>query len=625
MSIKLGGSKTKGTSSGTETFNRSGTSTTTATLPDWLLGPTRGLVDQIAGFSEIDPRSLVAGPSSLQNQAFAAAGGLLGGGGGGGLLAGEGAGLGSPGSGGPSFGPGWTEPSYSSTTGADIMGGGREATAGGSPMQGGSPPAQPAQGPAWQTLLNGGASLAAQAATAGPNLAQTYLSQGVTPGTAATATMPTMGPAAQAGFTPAAGGGGAGAGQSSAGVAQAAGIAPAQGYTAAQTAGLANGGVGAVNLGPATQAGSASLLDGLQNYMSPYTSQVVDAARADLDQQQAQQRAALLGSQGKRNAFGGSGVAIEGGLLAGEQARARNSIISGLLDQGFQRGTALSADDANRRQQTGLFNAGETNDMREAQGGFDMQGVGINANIGMANTAATNQASEFGANANNVRGIEQGRLGTQASIANADNQTQSSISNANNVTQASIASLNSATQTNIANMDAQTRVSLANAQSVNDQARLLAQLGVDVSTFNAGQINEMTQQALALSQQNNQFNAGQMTQGSQFNAGQQDTALNRALTGAGLLNDFGNSMGNNTRADIGLLGDLGATQRGIEQEGLLAGLNLTQAQIEMLAPFLSQLTGQTQVTNESGNSATTGRTSGTSISGEVGFTYGGKG
>ena len=576
MSLKFGGGKTKSTS--TESFDRSGTSTTNATLPEWLMGPSQGLVGQITGFSEIDPRSLVAGPSSLQNQAFAAAGGLLGGAGSG-LLGGEGAGL-----------------------------GGREANAGGSPMEGAS---APAQGPAWQGLLNGGANLAAQAATAGPNLAQTYLSQGVTPGTAATANMPTLGPAAQAGFTPAAGGGGAGAGQSSAGTAQASGIGPAQGYTAAQTAGLANGGVGTVKLGPAAQAGSESLLTGLENYMSPYTGQVVEASKADLAEQQAQQRAALLGSQGKRNAFGGSGIAVENTLLNGQQTRDRNTIISGLLDQSFTRGTALSADDANRRQQTGLFNAGERNDLTEAQGGFDMQGVGINANIGMSNTAATNQASEFGANAENTRNIENGRLGTQVAIENAGNQTQSSIANAGNVTQAGIASLNAATQTNIANMDAQTRVALENARSENEQRQLLASLGVQVGTFNAGQINEMTQQALALGQQNNQFNAGQMTQGSQFNAGQGDAALNRALTGAGLLGEFGNSMGNNTRADIGLLGELGATQRGIEQEGLLAGLNLTQAQIDMLAPFLAQMAGQTtsETSTGTGTSTSTGKDS----------------
>lgn len=487
MSLKIGG----GSSKSTETWNKSGTSDTTATLPDWLKGPTQGILGQVGNFSNIDPQSLVAGPSGLQTQAFDAASGLLGG---------------------------------------QHMG-----------------------------LLGGAANLAAAAGTAGPNLA----AGGSMPG-AATATMPNLGPAALAQF----GGGAEGAG------ATAGRIGNTRGYTAAQTEGLANGGIGAVTLGPAAQAQQRSLLGmDLAGYQNPYQQQVIDAAMADADAEAERARTALKAQGAKAGAFGGSRFGLAGAELEGQLGRARSSLLSGLLSEGFDKATGLATADLDRLGLTDRFNAGETNDLTEAQGGLDMQGLGLNAEIGMANTAATNEASQFGADAANKAAIAQAGLDTDASIASANNATQAAV----------------------ASMDAQTRIALQNAQSVNDRAALLASLGVDVSKFNAGEINNIAMEAARLGQQNNQFNAGQM-----------DNALNRGLTAAGLLGDIGNSYGNNQRADIGLLGDLGATQRGITQDGLLAGLNLTKAQVDMLQPFLSALTGQSQTVTESGTSTTKG-------------------
>lgn len=528
MSLKFGGGKTKSTSTSTESFDRSGTSNTNVTLPDWLRGPVEGLVGRIDGFSSIDPQSLVAGPSGLQTQAFGAAEGLL----------------------------------------------------------SNSP---------WQGLLGGAAGLAAQAGTAGANTAPVTLGSTAALPPASTAGMPQMGPVALAQ------GASAGAGSAGGASAQAGQIASTQGYSATTVD------PNALKVGPMAQAGSASLLDGLDRYMSPYTQSVVDASAADLAEQQAQQRATLLGSQGKRNAFGGSGIAVENTLLGSQQTRDRNTILSGLRDQAFTRGAALSESDAGRRQQTGLFNTEQTN-----------LGLLKDADTGLAGTlanqAATNQASEFGANAFNERGIAQGGLDTQASIASARNATD-----------ASIATLDAQTRASIATADNATRVALQNAQSVNDQASLLASLGVDVSKFNSDQINSMAR--FAASEQNDQTaqNVDALNTGARFDAGQQDAALNRGLTAAGLLGDIGNNAGANTRADLGLLGDLGGVQRGITQEGLLAGLNLTQAQADLLAPFLAQLAGQTQTTSETGTSTGTTKSKGTSLTGGVGFTYGDKG
>lgn len=71
----------------------------------------------------------------------------------------------------------------------------------------------------------------------------------------------------------------------------------------------------------------------------------------------------------------------------------------------------------------------------------------------------------------------------------------------------------------------------------------------------------------------------------QFNAGQQDNALNRQLQAAGLLTDQSNSYDANTRADLGLMAGLGDQQRGIEQD--YAGASLAQLQA------MGQLSGMT--------------------------------
>jgi hypothetical protein len=99
------------------------------------------------------------------------------------------------------------------------------------------------------------------------------------------------------------------------------------------------------------------VLENLDAYMSPYRRDVVDAALADFDhgagQTRAQQDLDLAGS----GAFGGSGSALTRSMTEDALTRGRSTTSANLLDQMFQRGTALSADDANRRQQAAMANA----------------------------------------------------------------------------------------------------------------------------------------------------------------------------------------------------------------------------------------------------------------------------
>jgi len=107
--------------------------------------------------------------------------------------------------------------------------------------------------------------------------------------------------------------------------------------------------------GPSVQ--SESLLSNLNAYMSPYTKDVVDTALADYDfgagQTRAQQDLELAGS----GAFGGSGSALTRSMTEDAILRGRATTSANLRDQAFQRGTALSNQDADRRQQANSLNA----------------------------------------------------------------------------------------------------------------------------------------------------------------------------------------------------------------------------------------------------------------------------
>ena len=102
---------------------------------------------------------------------------------------------------------------------------------------------------------------------------------------------------------------------------------------------------------------AASLLDGLDTYMSPYTKDVVDAALADYDygagQTRAQQSLDLAGA----SAFGGSGAALTRSMTDDALTRGRATTSANLRDQAFSRGAALSSEDAARRQAASQANA----------------------------------------------------------------------------------------------------------------------------------------------------------------------------------------------------------------------------------------------------------------------------
>jgi hypothetical protein len=97
-----------------------------------------------------------------------------------------------------------------------------------------------------------------------------------------------------------------------------------------------------------------------------------------------------------------------------------------------------------------------------------------------------------------------------------------------------------------------------------------------------------------------------------FNAGQQDNALNRQLSAAGLMGGLADSYGSNTRADLGTMSTLGDQQRQIEQGYAMAPLAQLEAmgQLSGMTPY-DILVGRNVTGNTTGTttSTTTGRPS----------------
>jgi hypothetical protein len=77
MSLKIGGSKSKTSSTSNSSFNN----TTTPIVPEWASSLTQNVAGQVGGLTNLNPQSLVAPTQALQTQAASGAAGLTGQGG----------------------------------------------------------------------------------------------------------------------------------------------------------------------------------------------------------------------------------------------------------------------------------------------------------------------------------------------------------------------------------------------------------------------------------------------------------------------------------------------------------------------------------------------------------------
>lgn len=171
---------------------------------------------------------------------------------------------------------------------------------------------------------------------------------------------------------------------------------------------------GAIGRGYDPSAGvQASSLGGanLQQYMNPYTNQVIDATMADMGRAN---NMALnqLGSQASgAGAFGGS----RHGVAEAETNRALLDTVgrmsAGLRSDGFNTALQGAQFDIGTDLQSQLANQAATNQARQF-------GAGAFNNASLANAQATNQARQFGAQAGNNASLANQSATLQANMAN---------------------------------------------------------------------------------------------------------------------------------------------------------------------------------------------------------------
>lgn len=377
-------------------------------------------------------------------------------------------------------------------------------------------------------------------------------------------------------------------------------IDAAQAYEAAGTAATA------VNPG---RVSAQSLLSNLDSYMSPYTNDVVDTTLAGFDENAERTRAQQQAAAAQNGAFGGSRYGVLQAITEGELGRERASTEAGLRDSAFNTGAGLSADDANRRQSASSTNAQLQTQARLAAQQAAMQRAQMMFTGAQGNQQVTNAAGQDFANAQNTRTLNQGQFDQQTNLSNADmsNAARQFGANAQNTGTLTQASLDQNTFSG--NRDAQNQGLLAQLDA--DLTRSLADQNAQNQSrqFGASQTGQqyLTQagldQTAQLSNQDasntaSQFNANTINDLNRFNASQADNALDRALRGADSLRSTGSTQEANERAAIGLLDQLGATERGIQQQqqGADVALLSTIAQLFGGLPF-NQVTGVTGSSN----------------------------
>lgn len=108
---------------------------------------------------------------------------------------------------------------------------------------------------------------------------------------------------------------------------------------------------------PAAQSDAVQASPYLNQYMSPYTNDVVNSSLASFDNNAGQTKAQQALTLAQSGAFGGSGAAIDQALTNGQLALSRGQLQSGLLNQGYTTALGAAENDANNAQSANNENA----------------------------------------------------------------------------------------------------------------------------------------------------------------------------------------------------------------------------------------------------------------------------
>ena len=112
----------------------------------------------------------------------------------------------------------------------------------------------------------------------------------------------------------------------------------------------------------------------IQNYLDPYTQQVLQGAMASQNNQDAIQQQGVIGDAIGKGAWGGDRAGVAQGIMAGQQAIANNSTNAGILSQGYSQAMA----EANS-QNAAKTSAQEASQYLDAQGALAQNQIGTTA------------------------------------------------------------------------------------------------------------------------------------------------------------------------------------------------------------------------------------------------------
>ena len=359
-----------------------------------------------------------------------------------------------------------------------------------------------------------------------------------------------------------------------------------------------------------TVRGASALDRDINAYMSPYTSQVIEAGLSDIDRASALRQQDIGAQAIRARAFGGSRQAVQEGIAAGEAERERNRFIAEQRAQAFQQAVQQREADVGREQAAALSNqAAAQNIIELAQRGqisnqqrdLELQRLGVtaqtqNVEAGLRADLANQQAVQ-----------DYMRLGLTAEQAN--QQAQLDAQRTNQAAQQEAQRLGLAAQTT--NVQTGLQAAQANQQAVQDYMRM---------GLTAEQANQQAMLDAARSNQSAGLQARQAELGAMGDQASRALEAQRANEAARLgaanfrlgtgaqLAGFGQTAMQNRYGAGQQLMALGAGQQGLAQQYLDAQqqefMRRTQYPLQQLAilqgavaasPYNQTVTGSTTV------------------------------
>ena len=180
-----------------------------------------------------------------------------------------------------------------------------------------------------------------------------------------------------------------------------------QAQTAGTAAGTALGGVGL---------GATAFQQGVQDFMSPYQSQVIDATLSEFDRNTQMQQQSIRDQQAALGALGSGRAGVQLAEFGTGAARERALLQAGLLQQGFNQAQQARQQDIQNR-----FGLGQ------AQAGIAGQRTGIagaTQGLGQFRSGLAGQQAQLGGALQGLQGTDISRLGQLGALNQAQEQAR---------------------------------------------------------------------------------------------------------------------------------------------------------------------------------------------------------